>query len=191
MACKRSAVRARLAPPGKTPGSKIQNGPMTPGTDTSSWCFRYLVAAENVSDPAQCFPLRLAVLMGVDLQRDGHPGMAEDQLGVAGRDLQVLQQRRGSVPQMMHRDDPQTVRVADPAEGPGEVARLDWSSCFGTEDEASVLPGRAHLQAVSGLDGPAGLQDLGGRGEQRQVAAQCRVVKGLVRLSRMPGLAVC
>ena len=144
---------------------------MTPGTDTSSWCFRYLVSVENVADPAECFPLCLAVLVGVDLQGDGQPGMAQDQLGVAGRDLQVLQQGGGGVPQMVHGDDPQPVCVADPAEGPGEVARLDWSSCFGTEDEAGVLPGAPQLQPVGGLDSAAELQDLGDRGEQRQVAA--------------------
>jgi hypothetical protein len=57
---------------------------MTPAIDTSSWCFRHLVTVENVPDPAQGFPLRFAVLMGVDLQRNGQPGMAKDQLGVTG-----------------------------------------------------------------------------------------------------------
>ena len=58
----------------------------------------------------------LAVLVGVDLQRHGQPGMTEDELGVAGRDFEVLQQGGGGVPQMVHADGPQAVMVTDAVE---------------------------------------------------------------------------
>ncbi len=38
--------------------------------------------------------LRLAVLVGVDLLGYGQAGVAEDELGVAGRDAQILEQGR-------------------------------------------------------------------------------------------------
>ena len=59
----------------------------------------------------------LPVLMGVDLQGYREPGMPEYELGVAGRDLQVLEQGRRRVAQVMHLDDPEPVGVADAAEG--------------------------------------------------------------------------
>jgi hypothetical protein len=40
---------------------------------------------------AQSFALGLAVLVGIDLQRHGQPGMTEDELSVTGRNLQVLE----------------------------------------------------------------------------------------------------
>jgi len=44
---------------------------------------------------AEHLSLRLAVLMAVDLQGHGQARVAEDELGVAGRDAQVLEQSRG------------------------------------------------------------------------------------------------
>lgn len=86
---------------------------MTPAGDTNSRRFRRGAAAERVTDPAEGIPLGLAVLMGIDLQRHSQPGMAQDELGVAGRDLQVLEQRRGGVPDMVHADGAQPVGADD------------------------------------------------------------------------------
>jgi hypothetical protein len=42
--------------------------------------------------------LRLAVLVGVDLLCHGQPGVAEDQLRIAGRDAQILRQPSSRTP---------------------------------------------------------------------------------------------
>lgn len=44
--------------------------------------------------------LRLPVLVGVDLPSDIQPGVTKDDLGIAGRDAEVLEQRSGGVPQV-------------------------------------------------------------------------------------------
>jgi hypothetical protein len=54
--------------------------------------------------------LGLPILVGVDLLRHGQAGVAEDELSVAGRDAQVLEQGRGGVPQVVNLDQPQAVR---------------------------------------------------------------------------------
>ena len=45
---------------------------------------------EGLADAAKRLALGLAVLVSVDLQRDGQPWVAEDDLRVAGRDAKVL-----------------------------------------------------------------------------------------------------
>jgi hypothetical protein len=49
-----------------------------------------LVVTECGAHLAQSVVLRLALLMGIDLQRDGQPRVAKDELGVAGRYPHVL-----------------------------------------------------------------------------------------------------
>ena len=56
---------------------------------------------ECLADAAKRVALGLAVLVGVDLQRDGQPRVAENDLRVAGRDAEVLEQGGGGVPQMV------------------------------------------------------------------------------------------
>jgi hypothetical protein len=72
--------------------------------------------AERIADPAEGVSLCLAVLVGVDLQRDGQPRVTEDELGIASRNAEVLQQCGGGVPQVMHLDQAQIVMRADPPE---------------------------------------------------------------------------
>jgi len=60
----------------------------------------------------------------VDLERDGQAGVAEDDLRVAGRDSECLQERGDRVPDVVHGDEPDVVVVADAAKGAHQVARL-------------------------------------------------------------------
>ena len=71
--------------------------------------------------------LRLAVLAGVDLLGYGQAGVAEDELGIAGGDAEVLELGRGRVPQVMELDHSCAADDADAADRANEVARLDWS----------------------------------------------------------------
>jgi hypothetical protein len=56
--------------------------------------FGRIARVERVTDPGECFPLGVAVLVRVDLQRDRQPGVAKNELSVASRDLEVLEQGR-------------------------------------------------------------------------------------------------
>ena len=85
------------------------------------------------ADPAECLALGLAVLM-VDLQDDGQPRVAKDDLSVASRDAEVLEQGRGRVPQVMDLDPPELVAAADSVERADQVARLDRTAGLGGED---------------------------------------------------------
>jgi hypothetical protein len=85
--------------------------------------------------------LGLAILVGVGLQCDGQPRVAENDPRVAGRDAEVLKQGCGGVPQMVDLDVAELVLVADAVERADEITRLDGSACLGGEDEAVVLPG--------------------------------------------------
>jgi hypothetical protein len=67
--------------------------------------------------------------------------VAEDDLRVAGRDAEVLEQGGGGVSQMVDVDVAEFVGVADAVERADEITRLDRSACLGGEDEAVVLPG--------------------------------------------------
>jgi hypothetical protein len=108
-------------------------------------------AAECVADLPERVPVSLPVLVGVRLQGDCKPGVPEDELGVTGRDPAILQGRRGGVPQVMQRDDPELVDLADALERADEVPRLDRPACPGAEDKPGVLPGAAKIGAVGGL----------------------------------------
>jgi len=99
---------------------------------------------EGLADAAKRLALGLAVLVSVDLQRDGQPWVAEDDLRVAGRDAKVLEQGGGGMPQIVD------LGVADAVERADEITRLDRPACLGGEDEAVVLPGAAELLAVGG-----------------------------------------
>ena len=51
------------------------------------------VAVEYIAELAWSAPaLGFAVLVGADVQGDGHPGGAQDQLGVVGQEAHVLQE---------------------------------------------------------------------------------------------------
>ena len=106
---------------------------------------------ECLTEAAERLALGLAILVGIDLQRDGQPRVAENDLRVAGRNAEVLEQGGGGVPQMVDLDVTEFVGVADAVERADEITRLDRSACLGGEDEAVVLPGAAELLAVSGL----------------------------------------
>jgi len=105
---------------------------------------------EGLADAAKRLALGLAVLVSVDLQRDGQPWVAEDDLRVAGRDAKVLEQGGGGMPQLVDLDVAEFVGVADAVERADEITRLDRPACLGGEDEAVVLPGAAELLAVGG-----------------------------------------
>jgi len=70
-------------------------------------------STERIADSSQGVTLSLLVFMGVDLQCDGQTGVAEDELGIARRDTEVLQQSGSRVPQVMHLDHSQAVGLAD------------------------------------------------------------------------------
>src|ERR1700735_4996609 len=89
MACKRSGVRLPLAPQGTMSLPKIGSTSLTPAVDTSSLRF-CPVAPQRITDLGERAALGLAVLMGVNLQRHGQSRVAQDELGVAGRNPQVL-----------------------------------------------------------------------------------------------------
>ena len=89
--------------------------------------------SECFADAAERVAVGLAVLVCVDLQSDGQPGVAEDDLSVAGRDAEVLEQGRGRVPQVMDLDGPELVAVADSVERADQVARLDRPAGPGRE----------------------------------------------------------
>jgi hypothetical protein len=62
------------------------------------------VAAEDIADLAESFPLRLAVLVSVDLQSHGQPRVTEDDLNVPGGNAKILEQGGGRVTKMVDRD---------------------------------------------------------------------------------------
>ena len=107
--------------------------------------------------------------VGIDLQRGADPAVPKDDLGVAGRDVEVLKQRGNDVPQMVDLDRPEFVGVADATEGPDEVARLDRPSGPGGEDQVCCWSGRAHVGPVGGLLCDPTLQGLAGEVEQWHV----------------------
>ena len=73
--------------------------------------------AESIADFQQRIALSLAVLVGIDLQGDGQPGVAEDDLCVAGGDTKVLEQGRGRMPEI------RVIRSKERAKFPGSTAR--------------------------------------------------------------------
>lgn len=154
------------------PMVKIHNTALTPAADTSSSLFGLPVPSKRIADLPERVPLRLPVLMGIDLQRHGKPGVAEDQLGVASRNPKVLQQCGGGVPQVMKLDRSESVIVAaDAPERAEEVTRLDWSASPGSEDQPVVDPRVAELLAVRGLGCAPALEDLSSDAQERKVTA--------------------
>src|SRR5450755_4574157 len=115
--------------------------------------------------------LRLAVLVSVDLLRHGQPGVAEDQLRIAGGDTKILEQRGSGVPKVMKLDHPRAAGLAEAMERTDEVTRLDRPSGPGGEDEPVVLPGPAQLVEVGGLRLAADAEHVGGEGKHRQLTA--------------------
>jgi hypothetical protein len=77
--------------------------------------------------------------MRVDLLRRGDVGVAEDDLRIARRSAQILEQRGRGVAEGMQPDLADTVCVAEMSEGPDQVAGLDWAAGTGREDK----PGRS------------------------------------------------
>jgi hypothetical protein len=67
--------------------------------------------------------------------------VAQDELGVAGRDAKVFEQCGRSVPQVVKLDCAYAAGLADAVAGPDEVARLDWPPVFVVK--ASPLPTQA------------------------------------------------
>jgi hypothetical protein len=58
------------------------------------------VTLERIAELRESFTLCLAVLVGVNLQGDRQPGVAEDDLRVSGRGAGVLRQCRRGVPRL-------------------------------------------------------------------------------------------
>jgi hypothetical protein len=115
--------------------------------------------------------------------------MTEDHLGVAGRPVQFLEQRRGGVPEVMNLDHAQVVAVADPAERADQVPGVDGPAAAGGEDQAGVLPGPAEGFTAGSLlllPGEQGGARLGGNGK---VAVTClRLKRAGPKLSAPPEL---
>ena len=61
--------------------------------------------------------------MGVDLLRGRDVRVAEDGLGIAGRDLQLLEQRCDHTPDLVDGDAPDAVGAADPGEATAITSR--------------------------------------------------------------------
>jgi len=91
--------------------------------------------------------------VGVDLQSGADPGMAQDRLHVASWHLQIFEQRPNGVAQVVDLDSPDAVVVADAAEGPDKVARLDRAAGAGREYEPGFWPCRSHIEPVGSLLG--------------------------------------
>jgi hypothetical protein len=99
---------------------------------------------------------------------------AEDDLSVAGRDAEVLEQGRGCVPQVVNLDVTQAVRRADAVERADQVPRLDRAACLGGEDHSVVLPGTAQLSTVGSLGLPSEVEHRVCDRQQREVStARC------------------
>jgi hypothetical protein len=80
------------------------------------------------------------------------------------------------MPQVVQLDDPEPVSVADAAERPDQVSRLDRPACPGGEYQPGVLPGAAQDGTVGDLGLGADREYVQGQLEQRQVtAASCRL----------------
>jgi hypothetical protein len=139
---------------------KIVKDRLTPTVDTSSPRLRLgrAASAQRIADLAQRIALRLLVLVGVDLQGDREPGMPEDELCIAGRNSQILQQGSCRMAQMVEANHPKAVGVADAAEWPDQIPRLDRPASFSGEDQAVVLPGATELDAIGRLRIMAGLE---------------------------------
>ncbi len=119
------------------------------------------------------------VHVGVDLLRGRDVGVPEDDLRIAGRDAQVLEQGCGGVPQGMETDLADAVAVADAGEGPDEVARLDRTAGAGGEAASRYRSGCPDALIVVK---PAGLNDdphPPGRDRRRSacIAWNCRTRK--------------
>jgi hypothetical protein len=97
--------------------------------------------------------------------------VAQDELRVAGRYTEILEQSGGCVPQVVHLDGSDFGVGADTTEGADEVARLDGFAAPGGKDESAVLPCLAQLLAVSLLCSLAEAERADSLGEQGQVAA--------------------
>ena len=82
-------------------------------------------AIEEIMKPGEPVALCLLVGVRVDLQCHGQPGVAEDDLGIAGRDAQVLQERGDRMPDVVNRDHVDVVLLADAPEGADEVPGPD------------------------------------------------------------------
>jgi hypothetical protein len=77
--------------------------------------------------------------------------VSQDGLRITGWNAKILEQRPDRVTQVMNLDSPDLVVVADAAEGPDQIARLDRPPGPGSEDEARVGPGLAHVGLIGSL----------------------------------------
>jgi hypothetical protein len=84
-----------------------------------------LAPIEQAVEPGERVAFGLVGGVGVNLQRCADPGVPEDGLGIAGRDVEVLQQRGDRVSDVMNGDHPDVVVVAD---APNDRTKLRGST---------------------------------------------------------------
>jgi hypothetical protein len=90
----------------------------------------------------------------------------------------VFEQRPDRVTQMVNLDNPDLAAVADAAEGPDQIPRLDRAAGAGGEYQAEVGPGPAHVGTVGVLALGLELQRLVDEIEKRKAALACASLNG-------------
>jgi hypothetical protein len=100
-----------------------------------------VLTVESIADQFKGATLGLAVLVGVDLLSQGQARVSEDELGIASRDTEILEQGRSRVPQVMDLDRSRAAGGADAVERANKVARQVQSLPI-TRRAATHRPGR-------------------------------------------------
>lgn len=110
----------------------------------------------------------------VELLRGGDVGVSENQLGIPGGNAQILQQRRGAVPDVMNRYPRQPGVFTDLMKRPDEVLGIDWCPCLAGENQSvGQWPVRGHGTGLWIKSGPLGGFGQSGphRGDEGQIPA--------------------
>jgi hypothetical protein len=90
-------------------------------------------------DLGECSCLALGVAVLVELLGGGDVGVAEDELGVAGRDAEVLQDGRGGVACVVDRDQRDLCSASQDVESTDEVARFDGCALITEEHQTLIV----------------------------------------------------
>jgi hypothetical protein len=106
--------------------------------------------AGQLVEPGDGIVAGFFVNVRVDLHRGRDVDVTEDHLSVPRRHMQLLEQRRSGVPEVVHFDRAELVVVTDPVERPDQVSGLDGQAAAGGEYQAGVLPGPPEREAVRG-----------------------------------------
>ena len=102
-------------------------------------------------EPVERVTAGLLVGAGVDLQRGADPGVPEDPLDVAGRHLQIFEERSDCVPEVVDLDGPDAIVLTDAPEGPDQVPGPTGLPVRVVNTRSPCWPGRAHLRTVGSL----------------------------------------